>query len=345
MDSFPPRFLDQIASSLLANYFNVASLVVLTLEYFQTVGQEAKLIWPTQWSYVKVIFILNRYLPLALVPPIIYYNVAPLLPALTCKLLFTVPAIGIACSILVADALLYIRIYAVSGRSTIMRNILVANALCVFGLALGPWAFYLIKTVFIDSPFPELSGCFGSEPGPVYLVMVTFGSLLYSTIVTAALFVFYAVRLSRTSRANPLLKVLYIDGALYFISIAALSIINGLVAVLAPDRYRFLLAIPQAVFHNILAARMVLDIREAARTDMGFRSVSGSKRETVGEFKAPSEPQKSTFGSDVATGGVIQSKQSDSTGTTLPTDPESLEDRTWGTKAQSGFKYPPGGGR
>ncbi|TFK22973.1 hypothetical protein FA15DRAFT_695374 [Coprinopsis marcescibilis] len=351
MDGLPPRFADQMASSLMANYFNVACLVVLALEYIQTVEREAHLIWPTKWTYVKAIFVLNRYLPLALVPPIVYYNVAPVLPALTCKLLFSVPArtlvyfnhysssniatVGFTFSILVADALLYIRIYAVSGRSKAMRAILLINALIVVGLALAPFTFYLVKTVYIVSPFPDLAGCFGSEPGPVVLVMVSYGSLLYSAIVTASLFVFYRIRLNRTLQANPLLKVLYRDGTLYFLSIVAMSTINGLVAVLAPDRFRFLLAIPQGVLHNILATRMVLDIRETARSDMGFRSVSGTgKTQTISEFKAAKPPPRKSLTSS----GELQTKESGSTlAPSVPTDPESVSG-TGKTQTISEFK-------
>ncbi|TFK20543.1 hypothetical protein FA15DRAFT_759312 [Coprinopsis marcescibilis] len=338
MESSPSELpnLSQLSSYFLGTCFTLASMVVLILEYIQTVEQEAKLIWPTKWSAVKVIFILNRYLPLVFVPPVAYFNVTLITPTLMCKSLFTVFAVGIAGSVITADALLYIRIYAVSGRSQTVRNILIANALCVLGLTLGPWGVYVFKTTFVQPPFHR-RGCFAVEPGPSLLVMLAFGSLLYSTILTASLFVFYAARLNRaSSRVNPLLKVLYIDGAMYFIFIAAFSIVNGLVSVLSPERvpYRFIVVIPQAISHNILAARMVLHIRQAARTDMGFQSSGGSKRMTIIEFKAASEPPRSTSESGLAAGEEAQSNQSNSIGSGIHIDPGSLDGRTWGTKAQ-----------
>ncbi|TFK22951.1 hypothetical protein FA15DRAFT_494136 [Coprinopsis marcescibilis] len=43
MDGLPPRLADQIINSFMANYFNVACLVVLALEYLQTVERSPHL--------------------------------------------------------------------------------------------------------------------------------------------------------------------------------------------------------------------------------------------------------------------------------------------------------------
>ncbi|EFI28298.1 hypothetical protein CC1G_13827 [Coprinopsis cinerea okayama7 len=267
------RLVAQVVSSRYTNYCNVASLTVLILEYMQTFDLERSLIWPIKWNHVKLIYVINRYLPFPVVVALVYYNVAPpIFSERACKYLFSVPSMGIAVCILIADALLYIRLYALSGRTRPVKFFLLANVTLVVVVALTFFALYLAAGRFIQSPAPELAGCFGATSGAGKYVMICYATLLYSAIVTMGLSIWYGLKMYWSSRESHLIKVLYRDGAFYFITIAVMSIANGIFSIGAPARYRFLLAVPQAVMHNILATRMILHLRETARSEMGFSS-------------------------------------------------------------------------
>ncbi|TFK24449.1 hypothetical protein FA15DRAFT_741185 [Coprinopsis marcescibilis] len=240
------------------------------LEFVQTVDLEVTLIWPIKWNYIKAIFFINRYLPFFVVTSLIYYNVAPPISAYDCKILFSVPSMGVAVCILVADALLYVRLWAISGRTRIVKLFLIVNLTIVVSVCLVTFALYLYLGSFVPSPNPELVGCVGQSYGAGKYVMICYAALFYSAIVTMGLSLWYGMRLYRLSPHSRLIKILARDGSFYFVTIAALSIVNGMVAVLAPARYRFLLAVPQGVAHNILSTRMILHLRETARTEMGF---------------------------------------------------------------------------
>ncbi|TFK22972.1 hypothetical protein FA15DRAFT_595148 [Coprinopsis marcescibilis] len=265
----------KILSQIISSRFTNVSFKRILLEYFQTFTLEATLIWPIKWNYIKYVFFVNRYLPFVVVAHVIYYNVAPgpLTPH-DCKILFSVPAMGIAVGILVADVLLYIRLYALSGRSRLIQLFLIGNLASVVIVCVTSFALYLVAGKWIPTTDPERVVCLGQSSGGTY-VMICYATLLYSAVVTMGLSLWYGLRLYRVSRNNRLIKILYRDGSFYFVTIAVFSIANGLVAMLAPARYRFLLAVPQGVLHNILSTRMILHLRETARAEMGFHTTNG----------------------------------------------------------------------
>ncbi|KAJ3510534.1 hypothetical protein NMY22_g15952 [Coprinellus aureogranulatus] len=289
---YSKQFESQVFSSRYTNYFAVASLAILVspssfrkycalngpiqiADYLQTLDLEIALIWPTKWNLVKIMYFINRYLPLAFLPVIIYYNAAPgpLSPE-TCKTLFSVPCMGIAFCLLISEVILYIRVYALSGKTRPMVIFLVVHGGTIILTCLVLFAYYLALGKFAPSPYPELAGCFGVSSGNSKYVVVCFALVLYSGLVTMSLCIWCGLKTYWISRHSRLVKIFYRDGTFYFVMLVALSLTNGFVALLAPAKYRFMLAIPQEVMHNVITSRMILHLREQARQGMGFTSIS-----------------------------------------------------------------------
>ncbi|KAG8742328.1 hypothetical protein FRC12_015394 [Ceratobasidium sp. 428] len=44
-----------------SRYLSAAGYVLLLYDYLLTLPDEVRLIWPTSWSLVKVLFLINRY--------------------------------------------------------------------------------------------------------------------------------------------------------------------------------------------------------------------------------------------------------------------------------------------
>ncbi|TEB39532.1 hypothetical protein FA13DRAFT_7638 [Coprinellus micaceus] len=273
------KFEAQLFASQYTNYFAVACLTILIADYLQTLDLEIALIWPTRWNLVKVMYFANRYLPLAFLPVIIFYNVAPgpLSPE-ACKVLYTVPCMGIAFCLLISEVILYIRVYALSGKTRVMVMFLVLHGGAVILTSLVLFAYYLVLGKFAPSPYPELSGCFGVSSGNSKYVVACFALVLYSGLVTMSLCIWCGLKTYWISKHSRLVKIFYRDGTFYFVMLVVLSLANGLVALLAPAKYRFMLAIPQEVMHNVITSRMILHLREHARTSMGFTSLSSDGR-------------------------------------------------------------------
>ncbi|KAF6763674.1 hypothetical protein DFP72DRAFT_1136323, partial [Ephemerocybe angulata] len=315
----------QVFSSRYTNYFAVASLTVLIADYLQTVDLEIALIWPTRLNLVKLVYYVNRYLPFVFLPVIIFYNVAPpLSPKQACKILFSVPCMGIACCLLVSEVILYIRVYALSGKTRPMVIFLALHGSAIIIVCLILFAWYQALGRFAPSPFPEVAGCFGVSSANGKFVLACFSLLLYNGIVTTGLCIWFGLKMYWISRDSALVKIFYRDGTFYFVMLVALSLTNGLVALLAPAKYRFMMAIPQEVMHNVISSRMILHIREHARVDMGFTALtidlqfedeSGSGQEVnVGSsFKSVTDDvELDSVTADVTPGVSVMSKYSSS---------------------------------
>ncbi|KAF7340252.1 hypothetical protein MVEN_01943900 [Mycena venus] len=96
-------------------YMHVASTVILLFDYALTFGLEVSLIWRSKWSLTKVLFILSRYSTVFDVPLVLYYSITPYIPTKRCSQLHEGITWVIVFGISVAEAILIMRTYALSG--------------------------------------------------------------------------------------------------------------------------------------------------------------------------------------------------------------------------------------
>ncbi|KAH6885687.1 hypothetical protein BKA70DRAFT_113043 [Coprinopsis sp. MPI-PUGE-AT-0042] len=258
----------------------VASMTIILLEYFQLLDLETRVIWSSKWGLPKMLFLASRYLPFVFVPIWISFNAAPIFTSVnTCRILFDVATITLIIACLCADAVLYLRLYALSKQTRIMKIILTANysvvgVLCIAGITL-----FLCSQTFVPSPnLLPLTTCFSLyAPATARWATVCYGSLLYSSLFTTSLSLWYGVKLYLSMRPMPssaLIKIFHRDGAVYFICIATISLANGFIALSAPPQYLYLLSVAQGMVHSTLATRMVLHLREVALQDTVFPSTA-----------------------------------------------------------------------
>ncbi|TFK20544.1 hypothetical protein FA15DRAFT_122784 [Coprinopsis marcescibilis] len=273
-------------------YVPMACLVVLFAEYLDTLELEVSLIWPTGWTHVKVLYFTNRFLPLAVIPFVIAYNITTEATNDRCKLFFTISCMGILGCTLVSEAILYIRVLALSGMSRPILIFIIVN-----GTAVVVSTFALLaRYVTITSWGPKsafVPGCVGQQRHGI-LVTMAYAITLYSGLgrsfiydpysstverqrinatVVAILCVYFGVKLYWRDHPGPIIKIFYRDGTLYFIALALLSIGNGVSALVMPAQYRYIMTPLQAVVHSSLSIRMILHLRENAREDMGLSTV------------------------------------------------------------------------
>ncbi|TFK20549.1 hypothetical protein FA15DRAFT_123053 [Coprinopsis marcescibilis] len=252
----------------------VASLTLLFLEYLQTLELEVSLVWTSEWSLVKCLYLINRFLPFFVLPFALYYNLTARPSPQVCKVVFAIPCMGIALCIFISEAILYLRVHALSGKGTWILVFILGNGISVFCGSMGLLGYYVALGSWDGSEFaPFVPGCFGKFTENGLLVMIGYLCLLYSGLVTMILCLYFGFKIHWSSRRSPILKVFYRDGTFYFVVLAVMSIANGVAAQFLPARYRFLLAAPQAVMHSTLSTRMILHLRESARAEMGFTTM------------------------------------------------------------------------
>ncbi|KAH6908019.1 hypothetical protein BKA70DRAFT_289830 [Coprinopsis sp. MPI-PUGE-AT-0042] len=247
----------------------IVGLTILILEAFATFEQEATLVWPSQWSLVKFLYIANKVAPFLIVPWQIVVNVLSNPTPLQCKVAFAIPCLGMATSIIISEAMLYVRLYALSGCRRWAKVFLSLNAVVITLVSHIVLAFFIARGSWTRTRYEGFRGC-TTESAKGSFVLLSYSLLLYSGLAAMTLSVYFGLRVFWTSRQSPLVKILYRDGTFYFIMLAVLAVANGVASLLLPPGYQFVLGPVQAVAHSVLSARMVLRLRQQARDDMGL---------------------------------------------------------------------------
>lgn len=272
-----------IAMRLVNKNIHLAHITVLILECFEHLDLELSLVWASRWNFCKCIYLLLRYIPFGLMAIWLYYNSAPQsITPNTCAAMFNAAVVMMILICLCADLVLYLRVYALSMGSRAMKVLLAVNYLIVAGTCLTGTALNLYQLSFVAPPrIVNSFSCFdvASAAAPLWLVLAI-GGLLYSAVFTTSWSLWYGIRLYLSMRPLPpgfvLIKILYIDGAFYFVSITVISTANICVALFAPSQYHYLV-IPQTIAHSVLVARMILHLREVSMARC-FNNASGLGR-------------------------------------------------------------------
>ncbi|KAG2019706.1 hypothetical protein CC2G_005119 [Coprinopsis cinerea AmutBmut pab1-1] len=156
---------------------------------------------------------------------------------LLCKIIFSIPCIGIAMCILISEVILYVRVYALAGRGRLMLTFMIVHGLAVFVASISLLGKYVVLGSWGQSQFADIvPGCVGKFTTNGELVMIAYVVLLYSGFVVMILCVYFGLRIYWRSRRSPLIKIFYRDGTFYFVVLAVMSIANGVSAQFLPVR-------------------------------------------------------------------------------------------------------------
>lgn len=262
----------------------IVSLVIVIAESFQMLDLEVAYIWQAEWSTVKGLYILNRVLPFIFLPSPVILFTYPTPRPVECKAIFALVVFGFALCVLSAEVLLYLRIYALSGRTRGMRNFLIFNGVAIYLITFVSLSLF-IKTgswgLLTTSPRPY--GCSILQAKNIYIV-IAYSTVLYSGLATLVLSVWLGIANYRSIRDSKLLQIFYRDGLFYFIVMACMTIVNGVTAARLPVGYQFIMGPPQAAVHSILVTRMVIHLKEHGEFDTGYsteRTKSGMEFESI----------------------------------------------------------------
>ncbi|KAF5319822.1 hypothetical protein D9611_012856 [Ephemerocybe angulata] len=308
-------------ATTITNYLTVSGYALVVADYLHTFPDEVRLMWPSPLSLPKVLFFTLRYyiFPHSVLAAL-YGQVVGLSPK-ACKAAFYHLGISTSLCAVLSEAILYIRVYAFSGRN---KKIL-AWSLCQ---SIGVWvssyiilARFLASVEYFEWPFGNAT-CL-PVAGKSYLLGVVFAILLTSVFVTMCIMAWIAYSKHRTFNST-LVKIFYRDGIFYFICLSILASANIFVAFAAPEGYKFLFILPESDIHVILATRMLLHLREWAERETVVESgrSGGARGGGMGmEFSTTLQrcPSPMEFHKRSDPGGPWKSVGSCNTPTTLST--------------------------
>ncbi|EJC98750.1 uncharacterized protein FOMMEDRAFT_161583 [Fomitiporia mediterranea MF3/22] len=216
-------------------YIDTACFAILFYDYLLTLEDERTLIWQSNWSLPKVVFLVTRYLPYIDLSITAMRHFKAMTPD-ACQRNYKAGGLVIDMGICLAELIPILRTWAIWGQSRTITIVLFIWSAINFGTDLVLVALYFNSVRFTSLPV-GLSGCLVSNGN----------SLLVGAWVI--LMVFEA-------------------GAIFYVYIFALSVANVIVIASFPRDFAALLASVERVAHAVLMERLVITLRKAARHEL-----------------------------------------------------------------------------
>ncbi|TFK17659.1 hypothetical protein FA15DRAFT_314032 [Coprinopsis marcescibilis] len=238
---------------------------VLVADYVETFPAEVKYVWLSPWTFVKVLFLLARcsvFLEAVFVIGYSFTETADLTP-LTCDVWLALTGMSVVSSIALAEAIFFIRIYALSGRSRLMWSYLILQWTTVhvaqfvlMGYIVRSFAFPIIPGVV------ERIGCFGIPlPRSIPMLTALFSLPVFSGMMLVLIMGYLGLRKFRLAHATNLITIYFRDGYLYFLVIASLAIVNVILGLKITGPSNLVIGESQGVLYSILSCRLLLHMR------------------------------------------------------------------------------------
>ncbi|RXW12512.1 hypothetical protein EST38_g13341 [Candolleomyces aberdarensis] len=197
-------------------------------DYVQTLPMEVKFMWSAQPGIVKVLFFLNRYLCFDIIASYLLGTVAS---PKVCHGSFIVSSSFGVIGIALSEAIMFVRLYALSGRKKIVGYLLGAQYTLVHmaSLAILGVSISRVKYLFPCVPFET-----DNKP-----ITIFFGMIVVNEFIVLG-FTFYILLKKHWETRSPMMTLFYRDGVFYFIALAITSSANIAIISLAPPACKYM---------------------------------------------------------------------------------------------------------
>lgn len=281
------------------SYLLAFCLCLIVVDWAHTFPSEVSLMWPGKLSAIKVLYFLNRYFIVDIVASFAHMNGVPVLQ--TCKTAFYTASIALVVGFALAEAVMYIRLYALSGQSRVLLIILSLQFLGVHVGSIVLLAVLLAPTVYTPSPIPSLVPCWPDESDDSS-VAIFFGIVMGSEFLILVYTCWIGFKKHRQTR-SPLLTVFYRDGMFYFMALLIASTANIVILFSVLPTCKYMFNIPQRALHSIIAGRTILHLREQTK--------ERREEESRATFPLAPIPASKVLSQGNSSQGVVSTGQSD----------------------------------
>ncbi|KAJ3482312.1 hypothetical protein NLI96_g7065 [Meripilus lineatus] len=174
-DAIPFRSFERLRAE---TYTDAAAAALLIWDYFLTFDLEVSLMWPSEWSIIKILFFLTRYLPFFDVTLVMYYQIKPNITEETCRRTYEPAGWLIVIGIIIAEIILVVRTWAIWGRGKRIGYALLAASILAVVPVLVIENIFLKSIVFSPHPGPATPGCLLTSANPIialsFVVVIVF---------------------------------------------------------------------------------------------------------------------------------------------------------------------------
>ncbi|KAJ2929436.1 hypothetical protein H1R20_g7662, partial [Candolleomyces eurysporus] len=209
--------------------------------------------WVSKRSCANFLFFVTRYLPFIDVPLSIYFHNALDIPPKRCKQLWIVESTSFLVGVAVAEAILFLRVYALSERNKTFTTYIIIQFVAVHIAKLIVWTRMTSLIDFVVSPIPNILGCVPMPPRPSELER--YCSVIYWLILAneiSVMLMTLSIGFIKFRRMKSrLLNIIYRDGFFYFFVLAAVSAGNIAASRVGPPEYRWLIVVYVALKRSL----------------------------------------------------------------------------------------------
>lgn len=245
------------------HYLWVAGYSLVVADYLHTLPEEVRLLWPVRMSIPKLLFLGTRYYIFVHIVFSILWQRTDLPPSV-CKSGFD--RLSVSCVVLIAltDGLMFLRVYAFSGKNRVMLAYLLFQFVGHNIAAYAIIAKYLPTVKFLKLPFSNVP-CLPIETSEILLGAAFI--VLFITAVIEMIVMLYLAYRKHKDLDTSLWKVCCKDGVLYFVALAILATLNIIVTFGASGGWKFLFVQMVTNLHVIFSTRLLLHLRSWAERD------------------------------------------------------------------------------
>jgi hypothetical protein len=235
---------------------------------------EIKHIWRSKWSGTKVVYLFIRYMPFLEATVLFYRTVALGVTPEACSITYKISTVFILLGIILGEIVLSARTWAVWKRNRLVGIFLVVFSFIIATSGIAITTVFSGTAKFIEPPYQPYPGCFLGTGSRLIIsltwidLMVYDGCLLILMILSVRVWSGSTFRsLCTASECNELLGSMIRQGIMYYFYLFILSASNvAVIFILGPD-FLNLLTMMERSTHSILTCRIMLQLKEKAKTN------------------------------------------------------------------------------
>ncbi|KAG2012889.1 hypothetical protein CC2G_009842 [Coprinopsis cinerea AmutBmut pab1-1] len=251
----------------------VGSIAVWVFDYFEMLPSEVELVWYSNWSLVKIIYLLARIVNVVHLTCSVVLNNGTRHTVERCRIFFGFAmGAGWVEGFLLSDAIIYLQVYAFAQSRWVGRYLILQF---VAGVVVG----VTLQTLVIQETKWITSGIRGLHCVPVNLATGLMGALFASSIplwVSLVIITIWTMMRKYRYCQSVILNALFRDGLVYMYGMAAFCISATIIMYEGTESLKYVIGIPKSALLNILVSRLVIQLRRAAvehrRLNQGFES-------------------------------------------------------------------------
>lgn len=256
-------------------YYVVATCTILFYDYFLTLADEIQYAWCKKKSWVFLLFLVNRYLPMSYQFWLLSISFAPDFNTTICERTAWYHIFMFVFCSLVAHMVLTLRIYAVT-----LKNVPIATAFSFITISQFTFGVYIWAQAANDGalrlppiPLDAYHQCV-FVPHRNLEIAYTGVSLSFDCLAFLVI-IFLAIKTKVQGLELPVISRVIAEGAIwYFLVIFSSHFVFGMTLTLARETIRLLPGPGLCVYLPVMISRLMLSLKKAADSQHGLWSLT-----------------------------------------------------------------------